>query len=200
VGELIAIPLSSERRAALLLAALRHLESEYQVSQPASDGTPGWLSRGARRRRMLSGARACLKDGLVGGVLGTMLAAVWAIWAVWTGTSRGRPWEGSLAGLSEVTPLVLALGLTLGALAGVVWSLSRKALSLWRRERARRRCAPEAGGLADHVSWLVAYLTLERDESGCSRLHTTVVRLSLPAEAEGRLRAALARAAATSAV
>jgi hypothetical protein len=178
---MIAVPVASERTAARLLATLRRLEAEYQVS-PEAALTPG-RRRSVRGplRRGLPAAWVGLKHALLGGLLAVLLTALCA------GALSGGMWQGSLVGLLEGSPLVPALSLTLGALGGGAYFL------------ARRPPAGEEVRAQGAVTWLVSYVALERDEAGEGRLFTTVVRLTLPRSAEGRLKAVLARAGATSA-
>jgi hypothetical protein len=191
---MIAIPLESERRAALLLSALRRLEAEYREDRPA-------LPAPAPAPRAPAGVRGGVEDSLIGGLLGALLAAVCA------SAVHGAPVTGSVVGLIESAPLVLAGGFTLGALAGL--TLSRLRRAPWRRPlgAAAGTSAPSAvapmddgaaAGASDAVTWLVAYVRVDRDEAeaaGAGRVRTTVVRLDLPRSAEWRLKATLARAA-----
>jgi hypothetical protein len=49
------------------------------------------------------------------------------------------------------------------------------------------------------VSWLVSYVIRDGDSPGAGRLRASILQVTLPAEAEGRLKAILARADAATA-
>jgi hypothetical protein len=61
-----------------------------------------------------------------------------------------------------------------------------------------RRPRPLAGA-APRVTWLVSYLIRDPAAAHARRVRATVLQITLPAEAEGRLKAILARADATAA-
>jgi hypothetical protein len=65
------------------------------------------------------------------------------------------------------------------------------------RARRHREGAPAAG--ASKVSWLVSYVIRDGDSPGAGRLRASILQVTLPADAEGRLKAILARADAATA-
>jgi hypothetical protein len=70
----------------------------------------------------------------------------------------------------------------------------------WRANQATADEAMVASATVDgDVSWLVSYVSCQRDETGIGQLRVSVLRLCVPEAAEGRLRTLLERAAATSA-
>jgi hypothetical protein len=185
MGELIAIPLSSERRAAAVLASLRRLEAEYLVTPAPADVALSWIGGLLRPRRWW---------GLWG-----IHPAVWlalaieigamAIVVIKFGTVPRFPWRVPPLGAPDgVLPVGVLLGLAVGLALGL--RLARTVAA--RQRRGRRR---DTG----NVTWLVSYVTREPDGSGSGRVRASVVRISLPEAAEGRLRAILERAAATAA-
>jgi hypothetical protein len=180
MGEVIAIPLTSECRATAVLAALRRLEAQYQVSSPASGGIPRRIAGRARvgSRRVLRELRRGAGDTLVGGIVGLTIAAAFA-----SSSAIAPRLDGLLRGAGRS-----ALGPALGLALRIATCL-----------RASRGAPNVAEHDAWNVSWLVSYVTAEPDGSGSGRLRASVLRLTLPEAAEGRLRAILERAAATSA-
>jgi hypothetical protein len=188
VGELIAVPVTSERKAVVALATLRRLEAEYQVNRRTESGPPG--PPGGRPRAWLRGALRGVRAGLGAAPVGAAL--VLALAGVCAGILTQLPWTTVAVGRAEGALCGVAVGLALGAAVGPA-----------RRWRATRGDADGVTGAgtadAGDVSWLVSYVTLERDRAGSGRLRASVVRINLPEAAEGRVRTILERAAAASA-
>jgi hypothetical protein len=194
MSELIAIPLESDRRAAAVLAALRRLQAEYEGEVDRSgasaggtasppDARPGRLWRAWHRARW--GALA----SLIGGAAVAAVAAVALLSAAAVSGTPTLPFP--LAGVPGA--LVAAAGVRVGAAAG-------------EKHRAlRRRAGAPAAADAPLVSWLVAYVM--RDgvfvgdgaSPGGGRVRASVLQVTLPAGAEERLKAILARADAATA-
>jgi hypothetical protein len=185
MSELIAIPLESDRRAAEVLAALRWLEAEYEDEGDAGasgadpDAPASPMSVAPDRR---PGWRRPLAYVFAALALGALGAAV----VLFGGAPPPgvRPVEGATAAGAL---LVAAAGVLLVAAAGAAPLPAGR-----RRPADRSRSAPA-------VTWLVSYLMRDRDAPGARRVRASVLQVTLPAEAEGRLRAILARADATAA-
>jgi hypothetical protein len=192
VGELITIPLTSERKAVGVLASLRRLEAEYQVGQQAERRPPGLGGAHTRTQigAILRQGFAGLGQALVGGVLGLTLAAICIP------VLRALPWASDIFGRAEGALCGLAAGIAAGLALGLVVHLAGR----WRANQATADEAMVASATVDgDVSWLVSYVSCQRDETGIGQLRVSVLRLCLPEAAEGRLRTLLERAAATSA-
>jgi len=196
MSELISIPLESDRRATAVLAAVRRLQAEYQAGPEASwaptdgagDGAPAAGRRGPRR-----GVRSERLAALVGGAVGATVALVLTAHAPGLRAPGGLT-AGLLAGV---------YGALAGALAGLLASRAGEALR-GHRPRGGIRAPTDAPATPDEaggptVTWLVSYVMRDGDSTGPARLRASVLQVTLPAEAEGRLKAILARAdAATS--
>jgi len=188
MSELIAIPLESDRRAVEVLAALRRLQAECWgdpgvsgVSGSAGaapcDSRPGRMH--AWRRRGLGLAIGALTT-LVGGAAGAAVALVSAA------AVSGTPAFGALlaAASGAGTPLAAA-GVLVGAAVGATLHVS-----LWHRRFPANPPAPT-------VTWLVSYLIHDRRAPAAGRMRASILQVTLPADAEGRLKTILARAGAT---
>ena len=177
MNELIAIPVESDRRAVAVLAALRRLEAEY-AGRAAAAGPPAAAT--ARRRRFVRRRLAC---------------AAFAVAAL-CASAAGAALLGRVSTLAA--PAVSDPAVLLGAAAGgLLLAVAAGALLLRRRRPDRRAPVGTAAGSA--VAWLVAYTVRDRTATGARRVRATVHQLTLPAEAEGRLKAILAGAAAPAA-
>jgi hypothetical protein len=178
MGKVIAIPLTSERRAVVLLAALRRLEAEYPVGLPAAGGLRRRIAGRARtaRRRVLRDLGEGAEAALAGAMLGLALAASC------TGEADSVSLLGEVIRGAGGLPLFLALGAALGLLI----SAMRRGL----RRDAPHDTVAEAGDL----SWLLTRASTPPAGAGDCRVRTSVLRITLPGAAEGRLRAILERA------
>jgi len=183
MGEVIAIPLASERRAAAVLAALRRLEAEYRAPPPAPGSAPrrcaGRAPAGLRRVLQRAGV-----PGLTGGIIGLTIAAVYAR------ATNGLHWVPALLDDARRAPLGVAVGGALGVALGLT-------LPAARRRGTRRGAAEGPAHDPGDASWLITFVTVERDGSASARTRTAVRRISLPGAAEGRLKAILEWAAST---
>jgi hypothetical protein len=186
--ELIAIPLESDRRAVEVLAALRRLQAEYDdrgASAGSGATTRGSVSPfeahpGGRRRgwrRLGVAVLAALALGAAGAAVALLYGAP---------SSGIRPTQG----VTDALPSPGVCGLLGAAGAALVWLLRRRPL---RREPWR-----PGGHPRPTVTWRVSYVVRDPPSpQGSPRLRATILQVTLPAEAEGRLRAILARADAT---
>jgi hypothetical protein len=189
MSELMAIPLGSDRRAVEVLAALRRLQAEY-----ADDGAPAGPGATARDPGRPSGAdpgrRRAWRRLAALALAALALGAAGAAGALHDGASvlDAPPAEG-------VTGALLGAGVCLllgAACATLVWLLRRRALP---GEPGR-----PGGPAPPRVTWLVSYVVRDPPSpQGHPRLRATILRVTLPAEAEGRLKAILARAGAPAA-
>ena len=184
MGELIAIPLESDRRAVEVLATLRRLQAEYRGASESSAGAAdGALPLGlplGRRRRLWRRLRSVALVTLIGGA--AALVAGLAV-AVRNGAlAPGLPQLGSV----PAQALLTGSGLLIGAACATLF---------WRLRRALPRVqSPRT------VTWLVSYIMQDGPaRASGSTVRASVFQITLPVEAEGRLKAILARADATAA-
>ena len=173
MSDLIAVPAVSERRAATALAALQWLQAEYRPDPEAPGARPapaeqdGRLGRRLRRAgRRLGRGPALVLAGALAGAAAGLLGGVAA---------------SAAGGLTPVAPLLGGLlGAAVGAFLGPLLA-------------GRPPRPPED---ESRVTWLVSYLTIDESEPVPGRLRGTFVKVTLPREAEGRLRSILEHAAA----
>jgi uncharacterized membrane protein len=181
MSELIAIPIESDRRAVEVLGALRRLEAEYACPGAAACG-PAAADEAARALAAETSRRRRVRRRLA-------LAAFAAV--ALSASEAGGALLGHAAGLAagfESVP-----GAFLAVAGGALLAITAVALLL------RRRRAPASSGGGSTVPWLVAYAIRDRLAPGARRVRATVHQVSLPVEAEGRLKAILARADAPAA-
>jgi uncharacterized membrane protein len=184
MSELIAIPIESDRRAVEVLAAMRWLQAEYQGDPEASgaspnDTAPPIVSRPGRLRRAWRPFRFGALAALVGSVTGATMALLTAALVL------GLP---SMSSLPGGAPAALAAA---GALMGATVGATLHVL-LHRRRLPVKPDAPT-------VTWLVSYIMRDGPSPDARRMRASIIQVTLPAEAEGRLKAILARAATTAA-
>jgi hypothetical protein len=184
MSELIAIPLESDRRAVEVLATLRRLQAEYRGASGGSGGAgDGALPLGfplGRRRRLWRCLRSVALASLIGGV--AALVAGLAV-AVRDGApAPGLPQLGSVPAQALLTGGGLLIG---AACATLIWLLHRRTLPRMQSPRT--------------VTWLVSYIMQDGPSPRGSAVRASVFQITLPVEAEGRLKAILARADATAA-
>ena len=186
MSELIAIPLESDRRAVEVLATLRRLQAEYHSPSGGAggvddDGVPPFRLPLSRRGRLWRRLRAVALATLIGGA--AALVAGLAV-AVRNGApAPGLPQLGSVPG--DVL-LAGGGGLLIGAAcATLFWRLHRRTLPEVQRPRT--------------VTWLVSYIMHDGPSPRGSAVRASVFQITLAVEAEGRLKAILARAGATAA-
>jgi hypothetical protein len=184
MSELIAIPLESDRRAVEVLNALRWLQAEYACREDALPPVQSEADEAVRRADAAAARRRWVR-------LLIALAALAAL--VLSATAAGAELfsRGAAPDAERDGAIVLRLVAGAGALLVAV------ALPLLRRRGARYpRPAPERG---QTVTWLVSYLIRDPAARRAQAVRATVLQITLPAEAEGRLKAILARVDATAA-
>jgi hypothetical protein len=190
MSELIAVPVESDRRAVEVLSELRRLQAEYggdrevsgasaSAAAPPTDARSG--RRRTRRRRGLGLALGALTT-LAGGAAGAAVALVSA--AAVSGTPAGGALPGAAPGIGIV---FAAAGALLGAAVGATLYVLL--------HRRRFPAAPRA----PTVTWLVSYIIRDGHAPDAGRLRASILQVTLPADAEGRLKAILARAGTTAA-
>jgi hypothetical protein len=173
MGEVIAIPLASERRAATVLAALRRLAAGHQTGRPAGGRVRRSVDlAGAGVRRVRQTVCQGAEYAVTGGVVGFSVAGACAV------ASRRASW---LTGPVEeaIGPfLALLFGLVLGVVLGVALDAIGR----------RRRAAHDVGGFTR----LVPPGAAARQGDALARGYPAV-RITLPESAERELRAILGR-------
>jgi hypothetical protein len=204
MSELIAIPLESDRRAAAVLAALRRLQAEYQgdtaesgeyasgTAAPA-DSRPGRLWRAGRRGRSRAVAPPIGYAAVAIAAALTAVATVASVALLSAAAVSELPSLPFLKGDVRVA-LVAAAGVLLVAAGGVLLGAAGERLRLRRRREGTLTTAD-----TPKVSWLVSYVIRDGDSPGAGRSRASILQVTLPAEAEGRLKAILARADAATA-
>jgi hypothetical protein len=192
VSELIAVPVESDRRAVQALAALRRLQAEYE-GDPGRPGASALeevnpiVSRPDRQRRPRLRLRTTALAALVGGAVGAAGGLAGAAMALHCGApAPGAPLTGGVPGDLPGAGVGWALGAAAGAILAV--------LLLWfpRGRPVRTRVGPK-------VTWLVSYVVRDARPPGSRLVRASVLQITLPADAEGRLRAILSRADAAAA-
>jgi hypothetical protein len=190
MSELIAFPVESDRRAVEVLSALRRLQAgcwgDPEVSGASGNAAasprasrPG--QKHAWRRRGFGLAIGALTT-LVGGAAGAAVALVSAA------AVSGTPAIGALlAAASGAGILIAAAGALVGAAVGATLCVL-----LWHRRFPATSRAPT-------VALLVSYFIHDGRALRVWRLRASILQVTLPADAEGRLKAILARAGATAA-
>jgi hypothetical protein len=192
MSELIAIPLESDRRAVHVLASLRWLEAEYQgmleraAPPPAGDGVLPPPGRWTRIRRLGRRVRVTrLHVGVLGALAGALAGA--AVSQLSAGLTSAIP---ALTG----SPAYL-LGATIGALLGAVFGVLLGAVAA-AAFRSFCPATPPPKQDVRTVTWLISYIMRDGPaESG--GLRGSFLQVTLPVEAEERLKAILSRADAT---
>jgi hypothetical protein len=186
MSELIAIPLESDRRAVAVLAALRRLQAEYEgegEGDAAGSGVTGddrasLLGPDPGRRRVWRRLRSILLAALALGATGAAVALL---------SGALPPDAGHVEGAIPPQLRAGAVALLVAAACALLLRLPRRG---GRPRKPRRGARPT-------VTWLVSYVMRDASSTGRSRLRATILQVTLPVEAEGRLRAILARADAT---
>jgi hypothetical protein len=195
MSELIAIPLESDRRAVHVLAALQWLEAEYRgnleraVTPPAGDAAIPAPSRPSRWTRIRRAGRRVrvgrLHVSVVGGLAGGLAGAAVALLssALWS----ALPALTAVPAYAYGAAMGAMLGASLGALAGAVAAAAVNALL---------PATPQRKQDVRTATWLISYIMRDGpSESG--RLRGSFLQITLPIEAEERLKTILARVDAT---
>jgi hypothetical protein len=173
MGEVIAVPVVSQPRAAEVLATMRRLEEEYRLA-PARSG-PQPAGQAARRRERAGGGFRPWRSGAAGAAIGGIAGAG----AAFLGAAVVRGPSRSIGALRSS----LAGGL-LGAAVGAL---------------ARRSFVPGGRRWSEDdrpVTWLVSCVTWDEATPRPRGVRLSVLRVTLPEAAGARLKAILARASA----
>jgi hypothetical protein len=186
MSELIAIPLESDRRAVAVLAALRRLQAEYEDEGDAAgsgvtgDDCASLLGADPGRRRVWRRLRSILLAALTLGATGAAVALL---------SGALPPDAGHVEGATAPQLRACAGALLVAAACALLLRLPHRGA---RPRQPRRDARPT-------VTWLLSYVMRDASSTGGRRLRATILQVTLPVEAEGRLKAILARADATAA-
>jgi hypothetical protein len=176
MGEVIAVPVVSQPRAAEVLATLRRLEEEYRLAPSRSGPQPA--GRAARRRERPGGAFRPWRAGAAGAA-GAAIGGIAGAGAVFLGAAVVGGPSRSIGALRS--------SLAGGLLGAAVGALARRSSGPGGRRR----------GQDDRpVTWLVSYVTWDEATPRPRGVRLSVLRVTLPEAAGARLKAILARASA----
>jgi hypothetical protein len=185
MSELIAIPLESDRRAVEVLAALRWLQAEYECR---GDAPPtATAADDVARAVATNSANSARRRVRLRLAFAAFVALVLGAWAAG---------QGLLNRVSELAARPEGVtALRASAFLGLLLFIAAAPFLLRALDRRPRHLA----GAAPKATWLVSYLIRDPAAAHGRRVRATILQITLPAEAEGRLKAILARADATAA-